>query len=173
MRGGPRCTCPVGDVPHSPQNFAWGSGVGPALGAAGLREAPHSMQNFAPSGVAASQRGQRTEGPSGTAMLAVEAWMAAALPHAPDRHIIDGVSVLQEAAGVKRKAPGGTRRRSGATVLFVKGPWHAMRSAPPQVAMGRVFHHGVQDRQQLAHTGRQRNLRRLTSGPQALVERFE
>ena len=35
-----------------------------------------------------------------------------------------------------------------------------------------VFDHSVQDRQQLAHTGRQGDLRRLTSGPQALVERF-
>ncbi len=30
-----------------------------------------------------------------------------------------------------------TGRLSGATVLFVKGTWPAMRSAPPQVAMGR------------------------------------
>jgi hypothetical protein len=42
-----------------------------------------------------------------------------------------------------------------------------------RVPGGVVFHHGMKNRQQLAHAGRQRDLRGLPRRPQALIKRFE
>jgi hypothetical protein len=47
----------------------------PHWGQRGVKGVPHSLQNFAPSGVLVSQRGQRMEEPSGAAMQAVGASM--------------------------------------------------------------------------------------------------
>jgi hypothetical protein len=53
---------------------------------------------------------------------------------------------------------------NGATVLVVKGLRLIDR---PRLGLPErlMFHHGVEDRQELAHTGRQRHLRRLAGGP--------
>ncbi len=48
-----------------------------------------------------------------------------------------------------------------------------MRSAPPGLPRGLMLHHGVEDRQQLAHAGRQGHLFGFARGEQALVEGCE
>ena len=60
---------------------------------------------------------------------------------------------------------------SGATVLFVKGTLLCTQH-PLRWPEGVVFHHGVQDREQLAHAGGQGDLRRFARGSQALIQPF-
>ena len=64
-----RCiVCPVSDVAHCPQNFAWGGFAKAHGGQRLVKGVAHSRQNFIPSGLSASQRGQRMGTPSGMAV---------------------------------------------------------------------------------------------------------
>jgi hypothetical protein len=62
------------------------------------------MQNLVPSGVSASQCGQPMGELSGPARNAARAWMGRSPNAHPDRHAMDGVSVLHAQPHVKRKA---------------------------------------------------------------------
>jgi hypothetical protein len=74
--------CPVSHVAHCPQNFAWGGFATRHCGQCLVRGAAHSMTNCIPSGLSASQRGQRMGEPSGTAMQAAGPWIG----RGPDAH---------------------------------------------------------------------------------------
>jgi hypothetical protein len=105
------------DVPQSPQNLNQGGLAKPHLGHGAVTGVPHSPQNFRPSGLSKPQLGQRMRAPSGTAVRAAGHGRAGAPTHTPDKHVMDGVSVLHARPRVKLKSRNafgsGSERRGG------------------------------------------------------------
>jgi hypothetical protein len=64
------------------------------------------MQNLVPSGVSASQRGQRIDRPSRMAVRVAAGRLRRSSGAFPDRRVTNDVSVLRSWPSVKRKAPG-------------------------------------------------------------------
>ena len=108
-------------------------------------------------------RGFRAVGPITTpAVTATGATAASTWPAGGCRHVVPPV------------ADRSSRRRWRSNCLVCQGaPRMLSDSSLLRLPGGVVVHHGVQNRQQLAHAGRQRDLRGLPRRPQALIKRFE
>jgi hypothetical protein len=86
--------CPVSAVAHCAQNFVRGRFTTSHCGQHRVRGAAHSMQNFIPPGLSASQRGQSMGTPSGTAVERPGCVRAHVSMRATDIGLWDEVSVL-------------------------------------------------------------------------------
>ena len=91
-------------APHFPQNTKPGGFSKSQCGQRGLSLVPQRPQKFMPAGFSKPQLGQCMGAPSGTAVRVAGGIAGRSPAPAPDRHGLDGVSVLQEPARCQAKS---------------------------------------------------------------------